>query len=208
MEPLPSDNWLEIGRIVAPQGLNGEVRVYPDSDFPERFVDPGDRWLLKAGQAQPESVKLVSGRYLPGKGLYVVKFQGIDYRDQAEALRDARLVVAASDRLPLAPDEFHVADLIGLTVRLQTTGAKIGKVVDLYTAGNDLLAIQLLSDTLSTAQSNTRSKGKNRSRQPLPVLVPFVEEIVPTVDLSGGYVVINPPQGLIPELLSDDQSEP
>jgi hypothetical protein len=69
--------WLEVGRIVAPQGLDGSLRVYPDSDFPERFLEPGDRWLLRPGQGEPEVVQLTAGRYLPGKGLYVVKLAGI-----------------------------------------------------------------------------------------------------------------------------------
>lgn len=195
--PIPQD-WVEIGRIVAPQGLNGEMRVYPDTDFPERFLEPGDRWLLKPGQSEPETVQLLSGRYLAGKGLYVISLQGINYRDQAEALRDARLLIPASDRLALAPDEFHVADLVGLTVKLQATGADIGTVIDIYAAGNDLLAIRLLPAAAAQLPAPTASNRKPKQEPPL--LVPFVHEIVPIVDLTNGYVVIDPPRGLLPDL--------
>jgi ribosomal 30S subunit maturation factor RimM len=65
--------WLEIGRIVAPQGVRGEVRVYPDSDFPERFLTPGERWLRRGPTLAPEAVTLVSGRFLSGKNLYVLR---------------------------------------------------------------------------------------------------------------------------------------
>jgi len=194
-----SEEWLEIGRIVAPQGLNGELRVYPDTDFPERFLEPGDRWLLKPGQTAPESVKLIAGRYLAGKGLYVIRLEGVTHRDQAEALREARLMIAASDRLELEPDEFHVADLVGLTVRLQATGADIGTVVDIYSAGNDLLAIRLFAAPPPPDEESPSAK-KRKSPQPAPLLVPFVHEIVPIVDLAAGYVEINPPPGLLPEL--------
>ncbi len=195
-----SDDWIEIGRIVAPQGLNGEMRVYPDTDFPERFLEPGDRWLLKPGHTAPEITQLLSGRFLAGKGLYVIKLKGINYRDQAEAMRDARLLIPAGDRLALAPDEFHVADLVGLTVKLQTTGTDIGTVIDVYAAGNDLLAISLFSATATAAPPTADGKNpKRKSKQP-PVLVPFVEAIVPVVDVDAGYVVIDPPQGLLPEL--------
>ncbi len=150
MTAVPPEEWLEIGRIVAPQGLDGSVRVYPDTDFPERFLEPGDRWLQRPGQATPEKIQLLSGRYLPGKGLYVIQIAGIENRDQAEKLRDARLLVDRRDRLPLAPEEFHVADLIGLEVRLQATGAILGTVVDVYAAGNDLLAVELKEQTPPT----------------------------------------------------------
>lgn len=197
-----AQDWLEIGRIVAPQGLDGSVRVHPSSDFPERFLDPGDRWLCKSQQTQPEPVKLLSGRYVEGKGLYVLKLAGITDRNQAESLRDAKLYVPLSERLPTAPDEFHVADLLGLQVRLQTTGATIGKVVDLYSAGNDLLAVELLAsrniDSRHT-QNSKKSRKKRKTQISLPVLVPFVQEIVPVVNLAAGYVEINPPQGLLPD---------
>jgi 16S rRNA processing protein RimM len=200
MNEALSDDWIEIGRIVAPQGLNGEMRVYPDSDFPERFLEPGDRWLLKPGHTEPEIVKLVSGRVLAGKGLYVIKLQGVNHRDQAEALRAARLLIAVGDRLALAPGEFHVADLVGLTVRLQSTGEDIGTVVDIYAAGNDLLAIERFPDVAAAAPQPEASATKKRKSKPAPpVLIPFVDEIVPIVDIAAGYVVINPPPGLLPD---------
>jgi 16S rRNA processing protein RimM len=201
MATFPSEEWLDIGRIVAPQGLDGSVRVYPDSDFPERFLEPGDRWLLKPGQREPERVQLETGRYLPGKGLYVLKLAGVNYRDQAEALRDAHLLVPASDRLALAPDEYHVADLIGLDVRLQATGQTIGKVVDIYAAGNDLLAIELLGQEQTGVQQTVPTAPTAPSATPseLPILIPFVHEIVPVVDLAAGYVAITPPKGLLPD---------
>ncbi|WP_204137980.1 ribosome maturation factor RimM [Halomicronema sp. CCY15110] len=200
MNETLSDNWTEIGRIVAPQGLNGEMRVYPDTDFPERFLEPGDRWLLKPGHTEPEIVKLVSGRVLAGKGLYVIKLQGVNHRDQVEALREARLLIVTGDRLALAPGEFHVADLVGLTIRLQSTGEEIGTVVDIYAAGNDLLAIELFPDfAAAPPQPDTDATQKRKSKPALPVLIPFVEEIVPIVDIAAGYVVVNPPPGLLPD---------
>jgi 16S rRNA processing protein RimM len=199
--PNPQDEWLEIGRIVAPQGLDGSVRVYPDTDFPERFLEPGDRWLSKPRQTEPERVQLLAGRYLSGKGLYVIKLSGITTREQAESLRDAKLLVPESDRLPLTPGEFYTSDLIGLQVRLQTTEQIIGTVVDVYSAGNDLLAVKLAADSeipeVPLSASNTSANRKKTSSQN-QVLIPFVHEIVPVVDLAAGYVEINPPQGLLP----------
>lgn len=206
MAPSSEPEWLEIGHIVAPQGLDGAVRIYPNSDFPERFLDPGTRWLRKPGHSEPEPIQLLSGRYLEGKGLYVLRLEGVATREQAEALRQTQLLVRRSDRLPIAPDEFHVADLIGLEVRLQQTGAVIGTVVDLYSAGNDLLAIELIQPQGTLEQQAdsikalpNRNKRTKKSKKAPPVLVPFVHAIVPVVDLAAGYVTVDPPPGLFPE---------
>lgn len=174
-------DWLTIGKIVGAQGLQGEVRVYPDSDFPERFITPGERWLLRPNQSEPESIQLVKGRYLDGKGLFVIKLAGIDDRSQAEALRDCRLVVPESDRPPLEEGEFHVMDLIDLPVFDQATQELVGTVKQVMSAGNDLLEVQL-----------QQPKGKTST-----VLIPFVEAIVPIVDLEQRRIEITPPPGLI-----------
>jgi 16S rRNA processing protein RimM len=167
---------MEIGLIVAPQGLNGELRVYPHSDFPERFEEPGERWLYSVGLAVPQSVQLQRGYYIPGKDLYVVKLANVDNRNQAEALRGKMLVVPATDRLELEEGEYHVQDLIGLRVFLQETGAEVGVVVDMMKTGNDLLVI--------------RAGDKE-------LMVPFVGAIVPVVDVVNGRIEITPPEGLL-----------
>ncbi|MCY7284901.1 MAG: ribosome maturation factor RimM [Cyanobacteria bacterium CAN_BIN43] len=182
------DDWLKIGKIVAAQGLKGEMRVYPDSDFPQRFEQPGERWLLRPGATEPEKIQLVSGRSLAGKGLYVLRFVGVNSREQAEALRDCHLVVKESDRPPLEEGEFHVMDLIGLEVFDQVTQARVGTVTDVFAAGNDLLEIAL-----------THLEGNPK------VLVPFVEAIVPIVDLTGRRIEITPPAGLIPAPVEPEQ---
>jgi 16S rRNA processing protein RimM len=184
------EDWLVVGRIVGAHGLNGELKIYPDSDFPERFLAPGERWLLKPGATQPEPAKLLSGRYVDGKGMYVIKLAGISNRDQSEALRDTQILVRQGDRLPLEPGEFHVDDLIGLAVILQSSQTQIGTITNLFSAGNDLLEV-----TLTNPPSSDTANAKN----PPKVLVPFVEAIVPVVDLKAGRVEITPPKGLLPE---------
>jgi 16S rRNA processing protein RimM len=158
-KPQIPDGWLAIGTIVAPQGLDGEVRVYPDSDFPERFIEPGQRWLLRPGKIEPEPIELIEGRDIPGKGLYVLALAGIEDRKQAEALRDCVLLVPESDRPQLGEDEYHVVDLIGLAVFLQATGESIGTVTDVIPAGNDLLEVQLHQEVKSQKLALEQSEG-------------------------------------------------
>lgn len=182
-----SEDWVEIGRIVAPQGVKGEVRVYPSSDFPERFLEPGERWLKRPRSLTPETVELVRGRPIDGKGLYVVQLAGVNSRDDAEALRDAVLLVPAGDRPQLDDDEFYVADLVGLRVIVQATGDEIGTVTDIFAAGNDLLEVTYYPAATKNSQPT----------KPRKVLVPFVTAIVPVVNLTEQYLEIAPPTGLL-----------
>jgi 16S rRNA processing protein RimM len=182
---------LEIGTIVAPQGLLGEVRVYPVTDFPERFEVPGKRWLLRPKETEPQSIELLAGRYIEGKNLYVIKLAGVENRNQAEELRDCKLMVRASDRPQLGEDEYHVLDLIGLEVFMQESGELIGSVVAVISAGNDLLEVAL--NPLFANNKETRTKNK----KPKTVLIPFVTAIAPVVDLDAGRIEITPPAGLL-----------
>jgi 16S rRNA processing protein RimM len=188
---------LVVGRLVGAQGLGGELRVLPLSDFPERFTRRGPRWLQAKGRsARP--VELRSGRQLPGKELFVVRITGIDSREAAEALVGHELLVPAADRPPLEEGEFHLLDLVGLEVRLlagaqhgstdsvATEGGAdmvIGRVLDLIHAGNDLLEVELTA----------AAPGGGGRR----LLIPFVEAIVPVVNLAEGWIGITPPPGLL-----------
>ncbi|MEH2128229.1 ribosome maturation factor RimM [Nostoc sp.] len=183
--PAPNlDDWLEIGKIVAPQGLSGELRVYPISDFPERFEVPGKRWLLCSGDIEPQPIELLTGRYISNKNLYVIKLAGVENCDRAEALRGCKLMVPASDRPQLSEDEYHVLDLIGLEVFMQASGELVGTVVDIIPAGNDLLEVKLHESFAADKKQKT-------------VLIPFVEAIAPVVDLKSNRIEITPPPGLL-----------
>ncbi|MDX1977920.1 MAG: ribosome maturation factor RimM [Pseudanabaenaceae cyanobacterium bins.68] len=169
--------WLVIGKILAPQGLKGEVRVYSYSDFAERFTQPGQRWLAHTELEPNQLLHLVSGRILPSKqNIYVVKFAEIQTCDRAAELRDLWMMVPRTQRPSLAPEEFHVPDLIGCLVYHHTSQAYIGEVIGVIAAGNDLLEI----DT-GTAR----------------ILVPFVGAIAINVEISQKRIEILPPEGLL-----------
>ena len=85
----------------------------PASDFPERFTAPGPRWLRSRKGGEPTEIQLKKGRQLPGKSLFVVRFEGIDNRSAAEALVGQELLVSADDRPELEEGEFHLLDLLG-----------------------------------------------------------------------------------------------
>ncbi|MEA5554288.1 ribosome maturation factor RimM [Anabaena cylindrica UHCC 0172] len=190
--PIPNlDDWLEIGKIVSPQGLAGELRVYPNTDFPERFEEPGTRWLLRPGDMEPQPVELLDGRYVDGKNLYVIRLEGVSDRTAAENMRDCRFFVPISDRPELDEGEYHVLDLIGLQVFMRETGQFVGTVVDILPSGHDLLEVKLDPDFVTNNEETTKDQEQKT------VLIPFVMEIVPVVDLETNRVEINPPPGLL-----------
>ena len=176
--------WLEIGKIVAPQGLKGEMRVISTSDFPERFEEPGERWLKDLKGNSPQKVQLLKGRFLPGKKLYIIQLAEVKGRDHAEALRGYKLLVAKDDIPDLIEDEYHVSDLIDLEVYNKKNSQVIGRVINIFTAGNDLLEVEL--EEVNTPLSSPRR-----------VFIPFVKQIVPMVDVKAGRLEINPPEGLL-----------
>ncbi len=168
--------WLTIGKIVAPQGLKGEVRVNPSTDFPDRFLKPGNRWIQEKSEP-PQKIKLIKGRQIPGKSIYVVSLEGIDNREKAKDLVGKKILINSIDRPKLKKGEFHILDLVGLSIKMSNNGQEIGKVTDLTHAGNDLLEVELL-------------KGKK-------ILIPFVKEIVPEVNINKGWIIVSPPPGLL-----------
>ena len=169
------DKWMTIGVIVAPQGLKGDVRIKPSSDFPERFTQPGKRWIQKANEL-PIEVKLVKGTLIPGKSIYKISIEGVSNRSAAENLIGWNLVIPTDSRPNLKNDEFHYFDLVGLEARKGAEKTLIGYVTDLIKGGNDLLEIELV-------------EGKK-------VLVPFVKEIVPEIKIKEKWLLIDPPPGL------------
>jgi len=204
---LNQPELLEVGTITSPQGLKGELRVYSESDFPERFTKAGTRWLQHPDTGAITEVRLKGGRSMTSKNLYVIKLEGVDYRDRAEAYRNYKLLVDKNVRPKLSKDEYHVADLVDLEVYHQETGENIGVVVDLYSAGNDLLEVRLhkqpenaIAADKDLSQISRRSKRKKyrpKAKKPVTIFVPFVKEIVPIVDLANQRVEISPPDGLI-----------
>ena len=171
-------NWLVVGLITSPHGINGKLKVKSLSDFDERFTKPGIRWLQKE-QEIPLKIDLTSGFKLPGKEAFIISLKGITNRNQSERFINHRILVKTNILPKLKKEEFHLTELLNLEVKvLENKELKtIGKVINLENEGNNLLVIQL---------------KENKKK----VLVPFVSEIVPLVDLKNNYLTINPPKGL------------
>ena len=176
---INKNEWLTVGLITSCHGINGQVKVKSLSDFQERFSKPGMRWLQKENEP-PSKIVLTSGFKQPGKDTFIVKLQGINTRNHAEKLKNFKILVK-TDKLPkLKKEEFHLLELINLEVKtLENDQLRtIGKVINLENEKNNLLVIELF---------------QNQKK----VLIPFVKEIVPLVDIKKRYLIINPPNGLL-----------
>jgi len=168
------DARVRVGKIGAAHGIRGEVRVFVHTEDPLAIRGYGEL----EDESGTRKFEVISAR--AGNGHLVVRFKGIEDRNAAGKLTHIELFVPR-DRLP-APDEenFYHADLIGLAVETKD-GERLGEVIAVPNYGaSDLLEIR-------------PAKGG------ATLLVPFVDEFVPEVDIEGGRIVIDPPAGLLEE---------
>lgn len=166
-----------VGVVVRVHGLRGEVVVELHTDAPaQRFAADAELAVRRAGGARSAPLRVVTARSHSGRLL--VRFDGVSDRDGAEALRGVQLLVPISAlEDPEDPDEFHPHQLEGLRAELMD-GTAVGTVREVvHGPGDSLLVLD-------------RPEGPQ-------ALVPFVTAIVPTVDLAGGRIVLDPPEGLL-----------
>lgn len=158
-----------VGAIGGAFGVQGEVRLKSFCAEPTDIAEYGP--LSTEDGKRQFTVSLTR----PLKGALGARLTGIGSKEEADALKGTRLYVART-RLPALPDdEFYYSDLIGLTVT-DTGGEVLGKVLAVHDHGaGDLLEIR-------------RAGGSDS------FLLPFTREAVPTVDLTAGRLVADPPE--------------
>jgi 16S rRNA processing protein RimM len=154
-----------MGRIAAPFGVKGWVKVQPYSEDPGTLMDFGS-WRVGRGETQAHFV--VEAVQDHGAAL-VAKLAGIDDRDAAYALRGQEISVARSALPAPEENEYYWSDLIGLTA-VNREGVELGKVDSLMETGaHDVLVV----------------KGRREH------LIPFVAAFVGGVDLQGGTIEVD-----------------
>lgn len=176
---------LRVCRIGRAQGLKGEVTVQVFTDEPDYRFEPGSVLYTRDGEQEFE---VAHSRTF--KNRWIIHFEGVDDRDAAEALNGTVLYGEADDPEDmLEEDAWYPKDLVGLEARFadgNTLGAPdgqtVGKVVDAIEGAQYLLKIRLAKPV----------EGETST------LVPFVDQLVPDIDLEDGYLTLDPPGGLIP----------
>jgi 16S rRNA processing protein RimM len=167
---------LLIGRVIAPRGVAGELRVFIESDDPQRFLRL-PRVLVQPATGEdapaPEDPRaftvytVQSARLHRGEALLYL--EGVANRDTAETLRGASLWVAREEAIPLEEGEFYHYQVVGLTV-ITEAGEVLGEVREILAMpANDVYVV--------------RGPGSE-------LLLPAIKDVVLKIDVPAGQMVV------------------
>jgi 16S rRNA processing protein RimM len=183
--PAQSEPWAWLARIRRPQGRKGEVYADILTDFPEKFAERRQLWLLAeptAGVAPrpappPRQVELLA--HWLHKGGVVLHFSGIDSISAAETLANLIVAIPSAQRAPLAEDEVYIADLIGCTL-IDIAGplpVPVGQIEEVDRSAGPVALLVV-----------TGPAGE--------ILIPFAKSYLRSIDLPAQRVEMALPEGL------------
>ena len=164
--------FLKVGVITQTHGIAGEVKVFPTTDDPKRFKQ------LKTVYTDPETGggKLHITQVKFFKQMVILRFAECDTIEKVQPYLKKELYVDRAHALPLAEDEYYIADLIGIRV-MDEDGEKIGTLTDVITTGaNDVYVV-------------SRPQGKE-------LLIPAIKDCIRSVDLLSGCMSVHLLPGL------------
>ncbi|NLP29903.1 MAG: 16S rRNA processing protein RimM [Clostridiales bacterium] len=161
---------LRLGKVTNSVGLKGEIRVYPYTDYKEKFEE------IEYVLIDNEKLLIEGVRYI--KGLAILKLNGIDNRTDAERFKDKDLFIYRKDAPPLPEDTYYVKDLIGLCVE-DEDGKKLGNIIDVIIgSAQDLYVVE------------PTDGGK-------AFMIPAVGEFILLIDLDKQIMKVHLIEGLI-----------
>jgi 16S rRNA processing protein RimM len=166
------DELVVIGRLVRPRGLVGELIAEVMSDRPDRFTDL--RRAYVPGPGGTSRLVRISSTW-PHKGRMVVKLEGVDSIDEAEAYRGVELRIGEEELAPLPEGSYYHHQLRGLNVE-DASGAPLGRVEEVLDAGAAPVLV------IRGASGET--------------LLPLVDSFVERVELDAGRLVVRVPESV------------
>lgn len=169
-----------IGRVRKAHGIHGELVIEPLTDAPGAIFAPGRRVFAGTvtGDRSPDGRELVVEESRPFKGGgWIVAFDAIADRTEAERWRERYLLVPVNELQPIGEGEVYLHDLFGLAVVRAGSLEPVGEVTDVY---------ELPQGVMLDVRRGTGT-----------VLIPFRSEVVTSVDLAERRIVIDPPEGLL-----------
>ncbi len=164
---------MTIGRVTAPHGVRGEVRVRPETDFPERFASLKDVYLIDHDLVTPAVV----GGCRPHGAVMLMRFEGVATVDDAERLRGVAVAIPRAAAAPLGPDTYYIHEILGMQVTTDD-GRPLGVVAEVLRApANDVYVVR-------------GAAGE--------VLIPALRVVVRRVDREARVMWVALPPGLEP----------
>jgi 16S rRNA processing protein RimM len=161
----PDEGFVAVGRVLAPFGIKGELKVQPLTDNPRRFAPKSRIWAGK------QKVTIVGSRQ--AQGAVFIKLKGFHDRTSVEGFRHALLQIPETDLPPLDPGEFYRYQLIGLAV-VDLEGNALGTLEEIIETGaNDVYRVRTASGD--------------------DLLLPALDDVVVSIDLEARRMIVDPP---------------
>lgn len=168
----PELRYLAIGKVIRAHGVRGEISVTVLTEFPERFAST--EWVYLGNEFEADPYQLEGYRWHKRKVL--LKLAGVTDRTQAEQLKGQFVQIPLENAMPLPEGSYYLYQLLGLEV-VTTDGNVLGPIVDIIETGaNDVYVVD------------------NEQRQ---ILLPAIPDVVQSVDLEEGRMLIKVIEGLI-----------
>ena len=172
--------WIVVGEVVSTQGNQGEIKVVPHTEFPDRFFAMDSVRLFRGDDQEPFAVFAVEG-CREHKEAIILKLAGIDSISEAEQLRKMLIKVSVDELMPLPPGRHYIFQIIGLECQT-SSGQKLGVITDiLQTGANDVYVIRPYA-------------GVTKLKE---ILIPVVPHVVLEIIPEDGYVLVELLDGLL-----------
>ncbi len=168
-------NKIKIGKIVNTQGLRGELKIYPLTDYIERFEEI-DYVYLEGEQ----NIKLIIEAIRFKKNLIIVKFRDLNNIDAVEKYKDKSIFIDEKQLRELPDDSYYIFDLIGIEV---------------YDENNNYIGI--LKDVIQNAAQDTYVIENNNDEQAKNFMIPAVREFIKNIDIENKKMIVKLIEGMI-----------
>ncbi|KQX69271.1 ribosome maturation factor RimM [Paenibacillus sp. Root444D2] len=169
-----SEKLVTVGRIVNSHGIRGELKVVPETDFPERF-DKGNALIIVDSQNKQTPVTVQTSRL--HKNMFILQFDQFSNINEVEKFKGSLLKIEAKDQQPLEEGEYYYHEIIGCKV-VTEEGQELGLVSEVLTPGaNDVWVVSL-------------PKGKQ-------LLLPVIDDVILDVDIANKTIRIHLMEGLM-----------
>lgn len=157
-----TDKKIIIGKFGATHGIRGDIKVYPLTDFPERFN------TIKTAYVDDKEIEITKTRYQ--KNFVVMKIKGIDNREDAMRFTNKLIKINRADAASLNEGEYYAFDIVGLKV-INQDDVVLGEITDILKTGSNDVYI---------------TKAKD-GRQ---ILIPALKKVVTEINIQDGYMKV------------------